>query len=107
MAFLETLTDGYNPANPTVSTYKNIDTFTGQCSATGGPARRHRTRVMRPIIPTWEFGAIPLRSRYLRCPAAALAADPIGPTAATCMGAARPPYSSGRLPKRERQLGVC
>ena len=35
VAFLQTLTDGYNPANPTVSTYKNIDTFTGQCSTTG------------------------------------------------------------------------
>jgi hypothetical protein len=34
VAFLQTLTDGFNPANPTVSTYKNIDTFTGQCSTT-------------------------------------------------------------------------
>ena len=31
VAFLQTLTDGFDPANPTVSTYKNIDTFTGQC----------------------------------------------------------------------------
>jgi cytochrome c peroxidase len=30
--FMQALTDGFNPANPTVSTYKNIDTFTGQCS---------------------------------------------------------------------------
>ena len=47
VAFLETLTDGYNPANPTVSTYKNIDTFTGQCPTTCR-VRRHRPKVMRP-----------------------------------------------------------
>ena len=29
VAFLQTLTDGYDPADPAVSTYKNIDTFTG------------------------------------------------------------------------------
>jgi cytochrome c peroxidase len=34
VAFMQTLTDGFNPANPTVSTYKNIDTFTGQCATT-------------------------------------------------------------------------
>jgi cytochrome c peroxidase len=32
VAFLQTLTDGFDPNHPTVSTYKNIDTFTGQCS---------------------------------------------------------------------------
>ena len=32
VAFMQTLTDGFNPANPTVSNYKNIDTFTGQCT---------------------------------------------------------------------------
>ena len=29
---LQLTTDGFDPAHPTVSTYKNIDTFTGQCS---------------------------------------------------------------------------
>src|SRR6266478_2161282 len=28
---LQDTTDGFDPKNPTVSTYKNIDTFTGQC----------------------------------------------------------------------------
>jgi cytochrome c peroxidase len=37
VAFLQTLTDGFNPANPTVSTYPDINTFTGTCM-TGGLA---------------------------------------------------------------------
>ena len=32
--FMQTLTDGFDPNNPTVSTYPNIDTFTGQCAIT-------------------------------------------------------------------------
>jgi hypothetical protein len=28
---MQDTTDGFDPANPTVSNYKNIDTFTGQC----------------------------------------------------------------------------
>jgi cytochrome c peroxidase len=35
--FLQTLTDGFDPLNPTVSNYRNINTFTGQCM-TGGTA---------------------------------------------------------------------
>jgi hypothetical protein len=31
VVFLETLTDGFNPANPTVSSYPDINTFTGTC----------------------------------------------------------------------------
>jgi hypothetical protein len=31
--------DGFNPANPSVSTYKNIDTFTDQCKTGAGAAR--------------------------------------------------------------------
>src|SRR6267378_672400 len=34
VAFLQTLTDGFNPADPTVSTYPNIHTFTGQRTIT-------------------------------------------------------------------------
>jgi cytochrome c peroxidase len=37
VTFLQTLTDGFNPANPTVSTYPDINTFTGTCM-TGGLA---------------------------------------------------------------------
>jgi cytochrome c peroxidase len=33
--FLQTLTDGFNPANPTVSTYPDINTFTGTCMSGG------------------------------------------------------------------------
>jgi cytochrome c peroxidase len=31
---MQLTTDGFDPAHPTVSTYKNIDTFTGQCQTT-------------------------------------------------------------------------
>jgi cytochrome c peroxidase len=60
VAFLQTLTDGFNPMNPTVSTYKNIDTFTGsvaggQCK-TGGDAR---TQGNETIIPTWNLAQFP------------------------------------------------
>jgi cytochrome c peroxidase len=37
VTFLQTLTDGFNPANPNVSSYPDINTFTGQC-ITGGMA---------------------------------------------------------------------
>jgi len=37
VTFLQTLTDGFNPANPNVSSYSDINTFTGQC-ITGGMA---------------------------------------------------------------------
>jgi cytochrome c peroxidase len=42
------LTDGFDPANPTVSTYPNINTFTGQCM-TGGSAS---TQGNESLIPT-------------------------------------------------------
>jgi cytochrome c peroxidase len=35
VAFLQTLTDGFNPANPTVSSYPDINTFTGTCMSGG------------------------------------------------------------------------
>jgi cytochrome c peroxidase len=58
VAFLQTLTDGFNPANPTVSTYKNIDTFTGQCSTTL-PGQTASTQGNETIIPTWDLAAFP------------------------------------------------
>jgi len=47
VAFLQTLTDGFNPDNPTVSTYPNIDTFTGQCM-TGGTASTQGNEFLIP-----------------------------------------------------------
>jgi cytochrome c peroxidase len=35
VVFLQTLTDGFNPANPTVSSYPDINTFTGTCMSGG------------------------------------------------------------------------
>ena len=55
VAFMQTLTDGFNPANPTVSTYKNIDTFTGQCM-TGGNAS---TQGNETLIPTFSLTQFP------------------------------------------------
>jgi cytochrome c peroxidase len=48
VTFLRTLTDGFDPTNPSVSTYPNIDTFTGQCM-TGGDAA---TQGNEDLIPT-------------------------------------------------------
>ncbi len=55
VAFLQTLTDGFDPANPTVSTYKNINTYTGQCM-TGGTAK---TQGNDTLIPTWSLTQFP------------------------------------------------
>jgi cytochrome c peroxidase len=35
VAFLETPTDGYNPANPTVSSYPDINIYSGTCMSGG------------------------------------------------------------------------
>jgi cytochrome c peroxidase len=56
--FLQALTDGFNPANPTVSTYKNIDTFTGQCSTTL-PGQTASTQGNETLIPTWSLTQFP------------------------------------------------
>jgi cytochrome c peroxidase len=61
VAFLQTLTDGYNPANPTVSTYKNIDTFTGQCSTTL-PGETASTQGNETLIPTFDLTQYPCAS---------------------------------------------
>ncbi|MGA7384045.1 MAG: hypothetical protein WBW81_04930, partial [Methylocella sp.] len=55
VAFLQTLVDGFNPANPSVSTYKNIDTFTGQCK-TGGDARTQGNETLTPV---WNLAQFP------------------------------------------------
>jgi hypothetical protein len=58
VAFLQTLTDGFNPANPTVSTYKNIDTFTGQCSPpVAGENASNQGNSM--LIPTFILSQFP------------------------------------------------
>jgi cytochrome c peroxidase len=60
VAFLQTLTDGFNPANPTVSTYKNIDTFTGSVAGgqcfTGGNAS---TQGNETLIPAFDLAKNP------------------------------------------------
>jgi cytochrome c peroxidase len=61
VAFLMTLTDGYNPANPSVSTYKNIDTFTGQCSTTL-PGETASNQGNETLTPTWDLAQYPCAS---------------------------------------------
>ena len=50
VTFLQTLTDGFNPANPDVSTYPDINTFTGQC-LTGGSAATQGNQFLIPTPP--------------------------------------------------------
>jgi hypothetical protein len=57
VAFMQTLTDGFNPANPTVSTYKNIDTFTGQCAIS--TTENASTQGNSTIIPTFSLTQFP------------------------------------------------
>jgi cytochrome c peroxidase len=61
VAFLMTLTDGFNPNNPTVSTYKNIDTFTGQCSPPV-PGENASNQGNSSIIPTFDLAQFPCAS---------------------------------------------
>jgi cytochrome c peroxidase len=61
VAFLQTLTDGFNPNNPTVSTYKNIDTFTGTCSVTR-PGETALNQGDETLIPTWSLAQFPCAS---------------------------------------------
>jgi len=58
VAFLQTLTDGFDPANPTVSTYKNIDTFTGQCSI-APPGVTAKNQGNETLTPTWNLAQFP------------------------------------------------
>jgi hypothetical protein len=49
---MQALTDGFDPNNPSVSSYPNIDTFTGQCM-TGGNAsiQGNETLIRTPPLP--------------------------------------------------------
>jgi cytochrome c peroxidase len=57
VAFLQTLTDGFDPANPTVSSYKNIDTFTGQCMIS--TTENASTQGNSTLIPTFSLTQSP------------------------------------------------
>jgi hypothetical protein len=50
VTFLQSLTDGFNAANPNVSTYPDINTFTGQCM-TGGSAATQGNEFLIPTPP--------------------------------------------------------
>ena len=65
--FLMTLTDGYNPNNPTVSTYKNIDTFTGQCSR-ALPGETATNQGNETLIPTWDLAQFPCAADICNVP---------------------------------------
>ena len=65
--FMQTLTDGFDPANPTVSTYKNIDTFTGQCSTTL-PGQTASTQGNETLIPTWSLTQFPCAADICNVP---------------------------------------
>src|SRR5215831_16035221 len=56
--FLQALTDGFNPANPTVSTYKNIDAFTGQCTTTASGVTAS-TQGNETLTPVWNLTQFP------------------------------------------------
>jgi hypothetical protein len=58
VAFMQTLTVGYDPANPSVSTYKNIDTYTGQCSPPV-PGETASNQGNSSLIPTWDLTQFP------------------------------------------------
>jgi hypothetical protein len=57
---LQDMTDGFDPANPTVPgiLYKNIDTFTGQCTITA-PGVTASTQGNETIIPTFSLTQFP------------------------------------------------
>ena len=57
---LQDMTDGFDPANPTVPgiLYKNIDTFTGQCTITA-PGVTASTQGNETLIPTWSLTQFP------------------------------------------------
>ena len=67
VAFLQALTDGFDPANPTVSTYKNIDTFTGQCMITA-PGVTASTQGNETLTPTWSLAQFPCAADICNVP---------------------------------------
>jgi cytochrome c peroxidase len=58
VAFMQTLTDGFDPNHPTVSTYKNIDTFTGHCSI-APPGVTASNQGNETLTPTWDLHQFP------------------------------------------------
>jgi cytochrome c peroxidase len=58
VAFLQTLTDGFDPFHPTVSTYKNIDTFTGHCPI-APPGVTASNQGNETLTPTWDLHQFP------------------------------------------------
>jgi cytochrome c peroxidase len=58
VAFLQTLTDGFDRNHPTVSTYKNIDTFTGHCP-TAPPGVTASNQGNETITPVWDLHQFP------------------------------------------------
>ncbi|MFL5265665.1 MAG: cytochrome-c peroxidase [Stellaceae bacterium] len=58
VTFMQTLTDGIDPNNPTVSTYKNIDTFTGQCTI-APPGVTASNQGNETITPVWNLNQFP------------------------------------------------
>ncbi len=73
---LQFQTDGFDPANPTVPgiLYKNIDTFTGQCS-TPVPGETASTQGNSTLIPTWSLTQFPCATDV--CGVAPLPTTPI------------------------------
>jgi cytochrome c peroxidase len=69
---LQLTTDGFDPANPTVSTYPNIDTFTGsvaggQCTITP-PGVTASTQGNETLIPTWSLTQFPCAADVCNVP---------------------------------------
>jgi hypothetical protein len=64
---LQFQTDGFDPANPNVPgiLYKNIDTFTGQCTMTA-PGVTALTQGNETLTPTWSVGSSRTVSVLLR-----------------------------------------
>jgi hypothetical protein len=65
--FMQTLTDGFDPNNPTVSTYPNIDTFTGQCSITA-PGVTASNQGNETITPVWNLTQFPCAADICNVP---------------------------------------
>ena len=110
---LQALTDGFDPANPTVSTYPNINTFTGTCK-TGGSASTQGNESLIPTPPlppcaaaVCGVAASPQSSRLSRRGKTLNGGTETDePSETWTHGVARDPMLLHRLP-REQQSGVC
>ncbi len=51
VTFMQTLTDGFDPAHPTVSNYPDINTFTGQCMMGGTAATQGNELLIKAPMP--------------------------------------------------------